>query len=119
LGRVQAGQSWKRRISGADVDASERFYTELLGLTKTEDVRHGDHRCVYLRCGTDHHCIALYPLALRRDLKLNAATTLMSIGIEVATDKQLKEGARTSRAKSMRALSTSGLYVDRHPEVAA
>ena len=43
----------------ADVDASERFYTELLGLTKTEDVQFRGQRCVFLRCGTDHHTIGL------------------------------------------------------------
>ena len=68
----------------ADIGASERFYTELLGLTKTEEVDYRGHRCVYLRCGADH-CIGLYPQALRAELGLNASTTLMSIGMQVAS----------------------------------
>jgi catechol-2,3-dioxygenase len=50
----------------ADVDRSERFYTELFGLAKTEEVIWRGQRCVYLRCGTDHHCLALVPMAPRR-----------------------------------------------------
>ena len=50
----------------ADIDASERFYTELLGLTKTEDVQYHGHRCVFLRCGTDHHTIGLFPRGVAR-----------------------------------------------------
>ena len=45
----------------SDIDASERFYTELLGLTKTEEVDYRGHRCVFLRCGAEHHSIGLYP----------------------------------------------------------
>jgi catechol 2,3-dioxygenase-like lactoylglutathione lyase family enzyme len=74
-----------------DVDASERFYTELVGLTKTEEVMFRGHRCVYLRCGTDHHCLALLPILLRAELGLNPATTLMSFGIEVGSYRQLRD----------------------------
>ena len=45
----------------SDIDASERFYTELLGLTKTEEVDYRGHRCVFLRCGAEHHSIGLVP----------------------------------------------------------
>src|SRR5262249_27737603 len=54
----------------ADLDRSERFYTELLGLTRTEEIGYRGHRCVYLRCGTDHHCIGLFPVGLRSELGL-------------------------------------------------
>ena len=64
----------------SDIDASERFYTELLGLTKTEDVDYRGHRCVFLRCGAEHHSIGLFPMALRQEFGLDAADTLMSIG---------------------------------------
>jgi catechol 2,3-dioxygenase-like lactoylglutathione lyase family enzyme len=75
----------------ADIDVSERFYTELLGLTKTEEVVWRGHRCVYLRCGTDHHCVALFPAALRAELGLNPSTTLMTIGMQVASYRQLRD----------------------------
>jgi catechol-2,3-dioxygenase len=99
----------------ADLAASERFYTELLGLTKTEEVVWRGHRCVYLRCGTDHHCIGLFPLALRAELGLNPATSLMSIGMEVATYRQLKDAIPFLREKGLRFID--GIPGDLHPGI--
>ncbi len=92
----------------ADVDVSERFYTELLGLTKTEDVQYLGHRCVFLRCGTDHHTVGLFPVALREELGLNPATTLMSIGMQVATYSQLRDAIAFLRERELR-------FIDRIP----
>jgi catechol 2,3-dioxygenase-like lactoylglutathione lyase family enzyme len=66
---VQGHEDWPGQSLVADLDRSERFYTELLGLTKIEEVDYRGHRCVYLRCGTDHHCIGLFPVALRREAR--------------------------------------------------
>ena len=99
----------------SDLDASERFYTEFLGLTKTEDVHYRGHRCVFLRCGTDHHCIGLYPMALRAELGLNPATTLMSIGMQVATYAQLKDAIAFLREQGLRFVDT--IPFDLHPGV--
>jgi catechol-2,3-dioxygenase len=99
----------------SDLDASERFYTDLLGLTKTEDVKYRGHRCVFLRCGTDHHCIGLFPIALRAELGLNPATTLMSIGMQVATYKQLKDCIAFLRDKGLRVIDS--VPFDLHPGV--
>lgn len=86
----------------ADVDVSERFYTELLGLVKTEEVVYHGHRCVYLRCGTDHHVMALFPMALRAELNLNPATTVMSYGMEVGTYAQLKAAIAFLRERGLK-----------------
>src|SRR5262249_57431839 len=86
----------------SDVGQSERFYTDLLGLTKTEEIDYRGHRCVFLRCGTDHHCIGLFPVALRRELGLNPATTLMSIGMQAATYKQLKDAIAFLRQQGLK-----------------
>jgi catechol 2,3-dioxygenase-like lactoylglutathione lyase family enzyme len=86
----------------SDLDVSERFYTELLGLTKTEEVDYHGHRCVFLRCGTDHHTIGLFPMALRQELGLNPASTLMSIGVQVSSYKQLKDAIAFLRGKELR-----------------
>ena len=99
----------------SDLDASERFYTEFLGLTKTEDVHYRGHRCAFLRCGTDHHCIGLYPMALRAELGLNPATTLMSIGMQVATYAQLKDAIAFLREQGLRFVDT--IPFDLHPGV--
>jgi catechol 2,3-dioxygenase-like lactoylglutathione lyase family enzyme len=99
----------------ADLDRSERFYTELLGLTKTEEVDYRGHRCVFLRCGTDHHCVGLFPLALRRELGLNPATTLMSVGMQVATYKQLKDAIAFLRQTELRFIDS--IPFELHPGI--
>src|SRR4029453_3318406 len=86
----------------ADVGVSERFYTELLGLTKTEEVDYRGHRCVYLRCGAEHHSIGLFPMALRQEFGFAAADTLMSIGVQVATYRQLKDAIRFLKQQGLR-----------------
>jgi catechol-2,3-dioxygenase len=90
----------------SDVEQSERFYTELLGLAKTEEIDYRGHRCVFLRCGTDHHCIGLFPLALRAELGLKASSTLMSIGMAVATYKQLRDAIAFLEQRGLRFIDT-------------
>ena len=86
----------------SDIDASERFYTELLGLTKTDDVYYRGHRCVFLRCGAEHHSIGLFPMALRQEFGFEAADTLMSIGVQVATYRQLKDAIGFLKQQGLR-----------------
>ncbi len=99
----------------ADLDVSERFYTEFLGLTVTEDVSYRGHRCVFLRCGADHHTIGLFPLALRDELGLNPATTLMSIGVQVASYNQLKDAIAFLRDRELRFIDS--IPCDLHPGI--
>ena len=58
------------RLFVKDVDAVVPFYRDTLGLTVTEEVTWHGHRCVFLRCNTEHHTMALYPVALRAELGL-------------------------------------------------
>ena len=99
----------------ADLDQSERFYVELLGLAKTEEISYRGHRCVYLRCGTDHHAVGLFPRALRGELGLNPKTTLMSIGMQIATYAQLKAAVGFLREKGLRFIDT--IPGDLHPGI--
>ena len=92
----------------SDIDASERFYTELLGLTKTEEIDYHGHRCVFLRCGAEHHTIGLIPMALRQEFGLDASGTLMSIGVQVATYRQLKDAIAFLKQQGLR-------FIDTHP----
>jgi catechol 2,3-dioxygenase-like lactoylglutathione lyase family enzyme len=44
-----------------DVGRAEAFYTEMLGFVKTEEVNFKGRRCVFLRNGTEHHSLGLFP----------------------------------------------------------
>ncbi|QIL79416.1 extradiol dioxygenase [Diaphorobacter sp. HDW4A] len=89
------------RMFVADIDASELFYTEIIGLQKTQEVIYKGHRCVYLRAGSEHHSVALMPLALREELKFSAKTTLMSLGLQVQTYSQLRAAREFLRSNGL------------------
>lgn len=89
------------RMFVADIEASEHFYTEIIGLQKTQEIRYKGHRCVYLRAGNEHHSVALMPLALREELQLNSRTTLMSIGLQVQTYSQLRAAREFLRTNGL------------------
>ncbi|TMH33798.1 MAG: VOC family protein, partial [Betaproteobacteria bacterium] len=73
-----------------DMEAMVSFYRDDLGLTVSEEIDYRGHRCVFLRANTEHHSMALYPVALREELELSAHTTLMSFGIQVGSYRQLR-----------------------------
>jgi catechol 2,3-dioxygenase-like lactoylglutathione lyase family enzyme len=78
----------------ADVAASTAFYQTRLGFTLTEEVTWQGHRCTFLRANTEHHSVALYPLALRAHLGVRADSTVASAGFQLGSYKQLR-AART------------------------
>jgi catechol 2,3-dioxygenase-like lactoylglutathione lyase family enzyme len=78
------------RLFCRDVRAMEAFYTETMGFVRSEEVTWNGHRCVFLRCNTEHHALALYPIAVRDALGWPAKTTVMSFGVQVATYRQLR-----------------------------
>ena len=75
----------------ADVERAEDFYTGHLGFAKSEEIVHRGARCVFLRCGSEHHSVALFPRELRGRLGLSEHTTCMSFGVEVGSYAQLRE----------------------------
>jgi catechol 2,3-dioxygenase-like lactoylglutathione lyase family enzyme len=74
-----------------DVDTAEAFYTETLGFVKTEESVYGGARCVFLRTGTEHHSLALFPRQLRAALGFSPHTTCKSFGVEVGNYQQLRQ----------------------------
>jgi catechol 2,3-dioxygenase-like lactoylglutathione lyase family enzyme len=74
-----------------DLEAAGAFYRETLGFTITEEVHWRGHRCLYLRANTEHHSLALYPLALRELLGLSGHSSCMSLGLQLANYRQLRE----------------------------
>jgi catechol 2,3-dioxygenase-like lactoylglutathione lyase family enzyme len=79
------------RLFVEDVERALRFYRDDLGLTLTEEITWRGHRCVFLRANTEHHSLALYPIALRAELELSPNTTLMSFGVQLGSYQQLKD----------------------------
>jgi catechol 2,3-dioxygenase-like lactoylglutathione lyase family enzyme len=93
-----------------DVERAEAFYTERVGFTKSEESVYQGARCVFLRCGAEHHSLALYPKELRATLGLSAHTSCMSFGVEVANYAQLRAAVDF--------LKSSGVtFVDIPPEL--
>ncbi len=72
-----------------DVDLSEAFYTRHIGLVRTEELTWQGHRVCFLRHGTDHHSIGLFPIELRALLGMDKRTRLFSFGVELGSYQQL------------------------------
>ncbi|HEY2990532.1 MAG TPA: VOC family protein [Candidatus Binatia bacterium] len=80
-----------------DLAAAEKFYRDTLGFVLTEEVDWRGHRCLYLRANTEHHSLALYPLALREALGLSPHTTCMSLGLQLGNYRQLRDAVKFFR----------------------
>jgi catechol 2,3-dioxygenase-like lactoylglutathione lyase family enzyme len=89
------------RIFVDDVQRSRAFYESVLGLTHTQTVNWNGHECAFLRVNTEHHSLALYPLALRESLGLSPHTTLMSFGLQLANYRQLRDAVRFLRDRGV------------------
>jgi catechol 2,3-dioxygenase-like lactoylglutathione lyase family enzyme len=89
-----------------NVQESERFYTELLGFVKTEEASHKGKRVVFLRNGTEHHSMGLFPVELRAELGLSPHSTNMSFGLELGSYSQLRDGVRFLREKGVKFIDT-------------
>jgi catechol 2,3-dioxygenase-like lactoylglutathione lyase family enzyme len=77
-----------------DLEAAESFYRHDLGFTLTEEVVWEGHRCLFLRVNTEHHALALFPLALRDRLGASRHSQCAALGLQVANYRQLKEAVR-------------------------
>ncbi len=77
-----------------DLAKAEEFWTRRLGLSVSERLGTEHGPIAFLRCGGEHHTIALYPKALRSTLPVNQSDTLLSFGVRLANYGQLR-AART------------------------
>jgi catechol 2,3-dioxygenase-like lactoylglutathione lyase family enzyme len=78
------------------------FYTRHLGFTVSEETAYQGARCVFLRCGAEHHSVALYPRELRATLGLSEHTSCLSFGIEVANYAQLRAAVDFLKSRGVR-----------------
>jgi catechol 2,3-dioxygenase-like lactoylglutathione lyase family enzyme len=77
-----------------DLERELAWYRDVLGFIITEEVSYKGHRCVYLRTNTEHHTVALFPIALRETLGFRADSSLAAFGVQVANYQQLRDAVR-------------------------
>jgi catechol 2,3-dioxygenase-like lactoylglutathione lyase family enzyme len=98
-----------------DLETSESFYRETLGFLLSEEVTWKGHRCVFLRCNTEHHSVALFPIALREVLGLSTHSKCGPLGLQVANYRQLREAVRFLREHGVRV--TEAIPPELHPGI--
>jgi catechol 2,3-dioxygenase-like lactoylglutathione lyase family enzyme len=80
-----------------DLERAQRFYRRQLGFMSSEEVIFHGHRCLFFRCNTEHHSLALFPLALRAEMGFSAGTKSAAIGLQIANFRQLKDAVKFLR----------------------
>lgn len=99
----------------ADMTASEKFYREVLGFTVAEEVTWRGHRCVFMRVNTEHHSLALFPIALREVLGLSSHSTCAALGVQLANYRQLRDAVKFLSDKGFKA--KDALPLELHPGI--
>jgi catechol 2,3-dioxygenase-like lactoylglutathione lyase family enzyme len=84
-----------------DVERAEAFYIERVGFVRSEETRYQGARCVFLRCGAEHHSLGLFPKELRRTLGLREGSTCMSFGVELGSYSQLREAVAFLKSRGV------------------
>ena len=74
----------------SDLGKALDFYSNELGFVITEEVNYRGHQVVFLRNGSEHHSLGLFPKALRAELGCSPHTSCMSFGVEVGSYEQLR-----------------------------
>jgi catechol 2,3-dioxygenase-like lactoylglutathione lyase family enzyme len=87
------------RLFVSDFAVAEDFYRNTMGFGLTEEVVYNGHRCIFLRVNTEHHSVALYPVALRSELGIKESTTCLAFGVQVSTYRQLVDAIEYVRAQ--------------------
>jgi len=94
---------------------AESFYRNVLGFTLSEEIVFKGQRCIFLRCNTEHHSLALFPLALRDVLGLSSHSKCASFGLQVANCRQLRDAVKLLRDHDVKV--TEVIPPELHPGV--
>jgi catechol 2,3-dioxygenase-like lactoylglutathione lyase family enzyme len=89
-----------------DMATAEKFYRERMGFTLTEEVIWQDHRCLFFRCNTEHHSLALFPTAARAALGLSGHSKNAALGLQLANYRQLKDAVAFLRGQGVKVTDT-------------
>jgi len=98
-----------------NLDAAWAFYRDALGFTLTEEVFWRGRRCLFLRCNTEHHSVALFPLELRDVLGLSPHSKCAAFGIQLANYRQLRDAVKFLREHQVEVTET--IPADLHPGI--
>jgi len=98
-----------------DMAAAEKFYRERLGFTLTEEVIWQGHRCLFFRCNTEHHSLALFPTAARAALGLSGHSKNAALGLQLANYRQLKDAVAFLRGQGVKV--TEAIPSELHPGI--
>jgi len=99
----------------ANMSAAESFYRDILGFTLTEEITWRGHRCLFFRCNTEHHSLALYPLALREILGMSSHSTSAALSLQLANFRQLREALPFLKDRGVKITETIPLEL--HPGI--
>jgi catechol 2,3-dioxygenase-like lactoylglutathione lyase family enzyme len=98
-----------------NLEAAEAFYRDTLGFTLTEEIIWQGHRCLFLRCNTEHHSLALFPLALRGVLGLSPHSKCAAFGLQLANYRQLREAVKFLQEHDVKV--TDAIPPELHPGI--
>ncbi len=98
-----------------DLESALSFYRDKLGFVLTEEVTWRGQRCLYFRCNTEHHSLALFPIALREVLRLSAHSTAAALGLQLANYRQLKDAVKFFRAQGCEV--SEAIPLELHPGI--
>ena len=99
-----------------DLAAARAFYEDVMGFAVSEEVDWQGERCCFLRCGGEHHSVGLFPKPLRERLGLSSHTSSMSLGLQLANYRQLREAVSFLREHGVR-VETDVVPPELHPGV--
>jgi catechol 2,3-dioxygenase-like lactoylglutathione lyase family enzyme len=98
-----------------NLEVAAAFYRQSLGFTVTEEILWQGHRCLFLRCNTEHHSLALFPMALREHLGLSPHSTCAALGLQLANYRQLRDAV--SFLKDHGVEVTEAIPAELHPGI--
>ena len=98
-----------------NMEAAATFYRDTLGFTLTEEVEWRGERCLFLRCNTEHHSLALLPLKLREPLGLSAHSKCAAFGLQLANYRQLRDAVKFLRDHGVTV--TESIPAELHPGI--
>ena len=98
-----------------NLKASADLYSRQLGLEVSEAIDFEGQSCAFLRCGTDHHCLALYSYELRDKLGLTSRSSNFFVGFELGGYDQLVAAGRFLKSQGWQV--NSAPWPELHPGI--